>query len=64
MRVEIEVPTSLEDITLEQYQKFDKVNTEDNKDSTFLLHKTVEIFCGLDLKDTLKIKYSSVSEII
>jgi len=64
MRVEIEVPTSLEDITLEQYQKFSKINTEDNKDSTFLLHKTVEIFCGLDLKDTLKIKYSSVSDII
>ena len=64
MQVEINVPTSLEDITLEQYQKFSKVNTEDNEDSSFLLHKTVEIFCGLDLKDTLKIKYSSVSEII
>lgn len=64
MQVEINVPTSLEDITLEQYQKFSKVNTEENEDSSFLLHKTVEIFCGLDLKDTLKIKYSSVSEII
>jgi hypothetical protein len=64
MRVEIEVPTSLEDITLDKYQRFNKVNTEENKDSSFLLHKTVQIFCGLDLKDTLKIKYSSVSEII
>ena len=64
MRVEIEVPTSLEDITLEQYQRFNKINTDSNKDSTFLIHKTVEIFCGLDLKDTLKIKYSSVSDII
>lgn len=64
MRVEIEVPTSLKDITLEQYQRFNKVDNEENKDSTFLLHKTVEIFCGLDLKNTLRIKYSSVSDII
>lgn len=64
MRVEINIPSGLEDITLEQYQKFNKVNIEDNQDSSFLLHKTVEIFCGLDLKETLKIKFNSVSTII
>lgn len=64
MRVEIEIPSGLEDITLEQYQRFAKVNTEENKDTSFLLHKTVEIFCGLDLKDALKINYKSVSVVI
>ncbi len=64
MRVEINIPSKLEDITLEQYQRFEKVNTDENKDTSFLLHKTVEIFCGLDLKDALKINYRSVSVVI
>ena len=64
MRVEIIVPSSLNDITLEQYQKFEKINTEDNADSNFLLHKTVEIFCNLELKDIAKIKFSSVRSVI
>jgi hypothetical protein len=63
MRVEINVPDSLNEITLEQYQKFEKLNTEDNKDSLFLLQKMVEIFCNLDLKDVAEIKYKSVQEI-
>ena len=63
MRVEINVPDSLNEITLAQYQRFEKLNTEDNKDSLFLLQKMVEIFCNLDLKDVVEIKYKSVQEI-
>jgi len=64
MKVDIYVPTSLSEITLEQYQKFEKINTEDNQDTNFLMHKTVEIFCNLDLKDVAKIKFNSVKSII
>jgi len=64
MKVDIYVPTSLSEITLEQYQKFEKINTEENQDTNFLMHKTVEIFCNLDLKDVAKIKYNSVKSII
>ena len=64
MKVEILVPDSLSDITLEQYQKFVKINTDENQDTGFLMHKTVEIFCNLDLKDIAKIKFASVREII
>lgn len=64
MKVEINVPSSLSEITLEQYQKFVKVNTEENKDTSFLMHKTVEIFCNMDLKDIAKIKMTSVKEIL
>ena len=60
MKIEINVPDSLNEITLAQYQKFEKLNTEENKDSTFLLQKMVEIFCGLQLKDVATIKYKSV----
>ena len=63
MKVEINVPDSLNEITLGQYQRFEKLNTKDNQGSTFLLQKMVEIFCNLDLKDVAEIKYKSVQEI-
>jgi len=63
MKVEINVPESLNEITLSQYQRFEKLNTDQNKESTFLLQKMVEIFCNLDLKDVAEIKYKSVQEI-
>ena len=64
MKVEIQIPSSLSEITLEQYQKFAKLNTEENQDTSFLMHKTVEIFCNLNLKDIAKIKYIYVQEIL
>ena len=63
MKVEINVPDSLNEITLAQYQRFEKLNIEENQGSTFLLQKMVEIFCNLDLKDVAEIKYKSVQEI-
>ena len=64
MKIEIYIPEKLSDITLEQYQKFSKLNTEDNQNSSFLLHKMVEIFCRLDLKDIARIKYQYVNSIV
>jgi len=64
MKLEIEIPENLNEITLGQYQRFEKLNTKENQDSIFLLQKMVEIFCGLDLKDVATIKYKSVQEIV
>lgn len=64
MKVEIRIPSKLSDITLEQYQKFAKINTEENQDTGFMMHKTVEIFCNLELKDIARIKYNYVKEIL
>jgi hypothetical protein len=64
MKVEILIPSSLREVTLEQYQKFARINTEENQDTGFMMHKTVEIFCNLDLKDIAKIKFTSVQEIL
>ena len=64
MKVDILVPTSLSEITLEQYQKFERVNTEENQDTNFLMHKMVEIFCNLDLKDVAKIRFNYVKSIL
>lgn len=63
MKIEINVPDSLKEITLGQYQKFEKINIEENKDTPFLLQKMVQIFCSLDLKDVATIKYKNVQEI-
>jgi hypothetical protein len=62
MKLQITIPTSLEEITLEQYQKFLSI-AKDNPDGEFLQHKMVEIFCGIDLKDAAKISYKDVNEI-
>ena len=62
MKLQITIPTSLEEITLEQYQKFLSI-AKDNPDGEFLQHKMVEIFCGIDLKDTAKISFKDVNEI-
>ena len=64
MKVDIYIPDELSDITLEQYQKFERINNEENQDTSFLMHKMVEIFCNIDLKDIAKVRYSDVQKII
>ena len=63
MQIEINVPTSLNEITLEQYQKFLKV-AEENPEGSFLDAKMIEIFCGIPLSDSYKLKMSSVQAIV
>ena len=63
MKIEINVPTTLNDITLGQYQKFLKI-AENNEDSSFLDAKMIEIFCGIPLSDSYKLKMSSVNTIL
>ncbi len=59
MKINIDVPDSLSEITLSQYQKFEKIDNDENRNTNFILHKLVEIFCNLDLRDIIKIKWSS-----
>lgn len=59
MKVEISVPSSLNEITLEQYQRFMQIDP--NADKDFLARKMLEIFCGVT--DTLKVKKTSVDSI-
>ena len=63
MQIEINVPTSLNEITLEQYQKFLKVS-KDTPEGSFLDAKMIEIFCGIPLSDSYKLKMSSVQAIV
>ena len=74
-QIELEVPTTLSDIKLWQYQKYMKIieqnKTEDAEDeekiNDFLNMKLVEIFCNVSLKDVVKIplkEYNQVLEIL
>jgi len=62
MKIEINVPSNLNEITLGQYQRYLKI-AESNPEGTFLDAKMVEIFCGIPLSDSYKLKMASVAAI-
>jgi hypothetical protein len=63
MKLEIDVPEKLNEISVEQYQRYVKL-LQENELSEFTTQKTVEIFCKLKLSEVAKISYNSVNEII
>lgn len=63
MKTEIYVPTKLSEIPLKNYQEFMKL-VENSNDQEFIAQKTIEIFCGLNMRDVIKIKWSDVKELI
>lgn len=63
MKVDIYVPSSISEIPLCHYQEFLKLQATSN-DQEFIAQKMVEIFCGLQLKDVVKLKVTSVNELI
>ena len=62
MKIELTIPTTLNDIKLAQYQKFLSI-AKDNEEGEFLQQKMVQLFCGIDLKDVAQIRYKDVAEI-
>jgi len=68
VKLQIRIPQSLSDITLEQYQKYVKVLDGIDKDgetaSEFLNLKALEIFCGLELKESYKLPISMFDDVI
>jgi len=62
MKTEIVIPTSLSEIPLKSYQEFIKV-VEKSNDDEFIGQKTIEIFCGLKMKDVVKVKWSDVKSL-
>jgi len=62
MKLKLNIPETLEEITLDKYQEYAKL-IKDNPDSEFTRQKTIEIFCGVDLKSLLQISISDVNGI-
>jgi len=63
MKVDINVPESLNEITLYQYQKFEKL-IQDNEASHFVNQKTIEIFCNIELKDVARIRIADIDDLL
>ena len=63
MKLNITIPTSLEDITLRQYKKFLKLQ-EKVTDERLLNAKMIEIFCGIKFEQVMLLKLSDSQEII
>jgi len=62
MKRQVIVPDSLSEITLAQYQKFLKIQ-DNNDDESFLAIKMIEIFCGIKADLVLKMKATSIRDI-
>ena len=60
MKIEVIIPNELNEITLEQYQRFVKIQSS-NTDENFITSKLIEIFCGIKLPDVLKLRVNDVA---
>lgn len=65
VQIELSVPTTLNDMTLGQYQRYMKI-VEDNKENAdeFINLKLIEIFCNVSLKDVLSIPAKDAERVL
>lgn len=63
MKLELTIPTSLSEIPLKHYQAFQSVAKNSN-DEEFISEKMIELFCGIELNQVIKIKASDISEMV
>lgn len=59
MELKVIVPTSLSEITLEQYQRFARLEG----DNEFLTKKSLEIFCNVPLEQLPNVRFKDVSSV-
>jgi len=60
VKLEVTIPNDLSEITLGQYQRFLKIEG----DEEFKAHKMIEIFCGVELQQVAKLKWNDVNYIV
>ena len=63
MKLTLNIPESLSEVTLDQYQQWLKV-AEDKELDNFLQQKMIEIFCGVTLKQVMLIKAKDIESIV
>lgn len=63
MKLELIVPTTLNEIPLDHYQKFMAVS-ESNTDDNFIAEKMIQYFCGIELKDVVHIKATDLFSMV
>lgn len=63
MKIELTIPTSLDEIPLMHYQKFIEVSKNSNDDE-FTAQKMIQIFCGIELKEVVKIAFNDMVDLV
>ena len=63
MKIKLNIPEKLSEMTLGQYQDWLKVS-EGKELDTFLQQKIIEIFCGITLKEVMQIKASDINRLV
>ena len=63
MKLSIDIPTTLNDITLKQYKHFLKID-KNNSDSFFLHAKMIEIFCKVNLDKVMRLRLKDTEEVV
>ena len=63
-QIELEVPQTLNDITLEQYQRYIKISDDNEGADEFLNKKLIEIFCNITLRDVEQIPMVEAEKVI
>jgi len=63
MPIKINIPSSLNEITLRQYKQFLDIQKE-NKDDRFLNAKMIQVFCKVNLEQVMLLKLSDSESII
>ena len=58
----IQVPTDLNDITVDQYQRYMAANVE-GAEEDFLMFKTIEVFCDVDMKAVSQFPLSQAQDL-
>ena len=68
LELKVNIPQSLSGIKLHKYQKYVKLlkdtDTENNESNEFVNLKALEIFCGLQLKDSYKLPISTFDSVL
>ena len=63
MKIKVNIPENLNEITLGQYQQWLRI-TEDKEIDEFLKQKMVEIFCNIPLDQVIKIQALEIDAIV
>lgn len=71
MEIKVKVPSKLSEITLEQYAKYSEMliqyeamKDEKKNPEIFYMLKTIEIFCGINYEDGMKIRVQDVKKLV
>lgn len=63
MDIKLNIPDTLEGISLRDYQEFIKTQTLSN-DEEFVAQKMISLFCGISMPEVLKIRLTSLNDLI